>query len=243
MKKADMCDTDCSKEKIREWFLSGKEISSELLVSCDECFQEFTACEESIVSLFPEHTIVTSSPQFAAFYEELDLAKAEKAMSVTHELPDFLKHYTSENLALPERKDALLIRLSQKGIQVINSLLETVKVVESMTPMPILRNAVDAMSPDHTSVIFEETVSNDQIFYYQIVKETSDDIYLSVKAQSSIPNLFHQVNLRKDGRFILSSKIAVDGMASFAGLKAGNYTIEFQGDGQAKSFDLSILVG
>jgi hypothetical protein len=245
MQKANTCGRNCSKDLIRQWFSEGKEIPGELLLSCETCFNEYVSFEEAVVSLFPEHALISNSGILDDFYESLDLAKAETTigMGKGQELPAFLKHYTEENLTLSEKKDQLLVRLSNKGIQVINCLLETVRITESLSLMPSLRSSADTLSPEHSSVIFEETVANDQTFYYQLIKEDSDDVYLSVKAESGSIGSFHQVNLRKDGRFILSNMIGPDGMASFSGLKAGNYTIEFQGDKLSKSFDLCILVG
>ncbi|MCZ8155991.1 MAG: hypothetical protein O9264_07725 [Leptospira sp.] len=245
MKQVESCGSDCSKSLIRQQFAEGKEIDTALLLSCDACFQEYVTCEEAVISLLPEFGMVLEAHEdpFPSFYEALDLAKAESALEGGgYELPGFLKAYTEANLSLPEKKDQLLIRLTNQGMQVIQSFLETVKLTEAFTVMPSYRSPETDIS-GNASVIFQETVSEDQTFYYQIVKETTEEVYLSVKAESRIPGFFHQVNLRKDGRFILSNKIGLDGMASFSNLKAGNYTIEFQGENHPKSFDLSILVG
>ncbi len=245
MKESKTCKTDCAKASIKQWYAEGKEISTELLLSCDDCFHEFLACEAAVVSLFPENLIHASNGSHSTLYESLDLEKAEKMLgnSKGHYLPDFLKHYTNENLATPEKKNYLLVRLSNKGFQVIQSLIDSVRVVETLNLGSSLRSATDTISEEHSSVIFEETISQDQTFYYQLIKENSEDVYLSVKAETLSGNPFKQVNLRKDGRFILSSMVSPEGSASFSGLKAGNYTIEFQGDIHSKSFDLCILLG
>jgi hypothetical protein len=245
MKNKNTCGTDCSRDMIQQWFSEGKEIPSELLLSCDTCFKEYVACEAAVVALFPSYSLLADSGSREEIYESLDIAKAESLIGEEkgHELPEFLKNYTNENLTLPEKKDHLLVRISAKGIQVIHSLLDSLRIAETVNLLPSLRSSVDTIPSDHSSVIFEETVSEDQTFYYQLIKENSDDVYLSVKAESGHPGSFKQVNLRKDGRFILSSMVSPDGIASFSGLKAGNYTIEFQGDSQSKSFDLCILIG
>lgn len=245
MKKSNTCGTNCSKELITQWFSEGKEIPSDLLLSCQDCFLEYVSCEAAIVALFPDYTLIEDQGKMDSLYETLDLAKAERLIGGEkgHDLPDFLHHYTNENLTLPEKKDHLLVRISSKGIQVIHSLLGSLRIVETVNLLPSLRSSLDTITDDHSSVIFEETVSDDQTFYYQLIKENTDDVYLSVKAESGRNGSFKQVNLRKDGRFILSNKVTPEGIASFSGLKAGNYTIEFQGDTQSKSFDLCILVG
>lgn len=245
MKKAETCKSDCSKEFIKQWYSEGKEIPAELLLSCESCFEEYVACEAAVVSLFPESLIISSSSELSHIYEEIDLAKAERSIggSAGHDLPDFLKHYTTENLTQPEKKNQLMVRLSAKGFHIIDGILDSVRLVESLNLIPVLRSSVDTLSTDHSSVIFEETVAGGQVFYYQLIKENPEDVYLSVKAESIGEGSFKQVNLRRDGRFILSSLVSPDGVASFSGLKAGNYSIEFQGDTQSKSFDLSILVG
>ncbi|WP_411823742.1 hypothetical protein [Leptospira sp. 'Mane'] len=230
---------------IKQLFVEGKDISTDLLLSSEENFAEYASLEETLVGLFGDLSLHFKNDSFSDFREKLDLAKAEFSLGsgAGNELPEFLKHYTNENLAQPVRKDSLILRLSNKGIQIIDSLLETVRVSESLEMAPSLRASAEAASQDTNSVVFEETTTQNQRFYYQIVKETPDEIYLSVKAETNGEGPFHQVNLKKDGRFILSSKISQEGTASFSGLKPGNYSIEFLAVGRSKSFDLSVLVG
>ncbi|GBF51759.1 hypothetical protein LPTSP4_32970 [Leptospira ryugenii] len=236
------CGDNCSWESIQTSFWENKEIPSDVLLGCETCFQRWVEMEEALTSLVSGAGLRLANVD-PSFCESLDLAKAETAMKTSLELPDFLKEYSNANLGLPERKDSILVRLTDQGIRLVGSLLETIRVQETFSPMPSVRAGQDSLLADPNSVIFEEKVSENQTFYYQLVREDSDDIYLSVKAETPLPGFFHQVNLRKDGRFILSSKINSDGTASFNGLKAGNYKIEFQGDRSSKSFDLSILVG
>ncbi|TGN18901.1 hypothetical protein [Leptospira idonii] len=243
MKNAEKQDRDPN--QIRELFFSEKEIPWEQVFESEENLKEFMACEETLVALFEQNSTFFEKDAYFAFRETLDIAKAELLLDGKHghPLPDFLKHYTETNLAAPEKKDTLIVRLSQKGIQLIDSLLESVKIQESFDLAPVLRASADTIPQDTNSVIFEETTAENQRFYYQIVKETPEEVYLSVKAETNQEGRFHQVNLRKDGRFILSSKISLEGTASFSGLKPGNYSIEFLGNGKSKSFDLSVLVG
>lgn len=124
----------------------------------------------------------------------------------------------------------------------IDSLISSLQIRESLDFAPAMRSAsTDLRTNDTNSVIFEETTKENQKFYYQIVKENEGEVYLSVKAEGEAG--FQQVNLRRDGRFILSNKINLDGSVSFSGLIPGSYTIEFVGPNLSKSFDLSILLG
>lgn len=175
--------------------------------------------------------------------ETLDIRKAEITLQQNPlPLPVYLREYTKNNLSLPEKNDNLIVVLSEKGIRLVGSLLKTLSIQES-SQLPLAFRSAQTDAPDDVtnSVIFQETTAEDQKFYYQIVKENKNEVYLSVKAEAE--PIFQQVNLRRDGRFILTGKINHDGSASFSGLAPGNYTIEFIGNGISKSFDLSILVG
>lgn len=175
--------------------------------------------------------------------ETLDIRKAEITLQQNPlPLPVYLREYTINNLSLPEKNDNLIVVLSEKGIRLVGSLLKTLSIQES-SQLPLAFRSAQTDAPDDVtnSVIFQETTAEDQKFYYQIVKENKNEVYLSVKAEAE--PIFQQVNLRRDGRFILTGKINHDGSASFSGLAPGNYTIEFIGNGISKSFDLSILVG
>ncbi|MCU0823035.1 MAG: hypothetical protein MUF77_00145 [Leptospira sp.] len=196
----------------------------------------FLEWEESFFAILRE-----SAPTIDS--ETLDIRKAEITLQQNPlPLPVYLREYTKNNLSLPEKNDNLIVVLSEKGIRLVGSLLKTLSIQES-SQLPLAFRSAQTDAPDDVtnSVIFQETTAEDQKFYYQIVKENKNEVYLSVKAEAE--PIFQQVNLRRDGRFILTGKINHDGSASFSGLAPGNYTIEFIGNGISKSFDLSILVG
>lgn len=196
----------------------------------------FLEWEESFFAILRE-----SAPTIDS--ETLDIRKAEITLQQNPlPLPVYLREYTKNNLSLPEKNDNLIVVLSEKGIRLVGSLLKTLSIQEnSQLPLAFRSAQTDAPDDVTNSVIFQETTAEDQKFYYQIVKENKNEVYLSVKAEAE--PIFQQVNLRRDGRFILTGKINHDGSASFSGLAPGNYTIEFIGNGISKSFDLSILVG
>ncbi|MCT8334698.1 hypothetical protein NUH30_13520 [Leptospira sp. 85282-16] len=225
-------------ELAREIFIRGEIPSEGELQNHPNLQEAFLSCEEAFFASLRKE-VVSDHP----FSESLDLAKAEIVMAKAPlPLPEFLKEYTRQNLILPEKKDSLIVRLTQSGIRVIDSLVESLQIRESLEFAPSMRSAsAEVRSGDANAVIFEETTNENQKFYYQIVKENQSEVYLSVKAEGT--PAFQQVNLRREGRFILSSKISLEGSASFSGLVPGSYTIEFVGPGQSKSFDLSILVG
>ncbi|PJZ47368.1 hypothetical protein [Leptospira brenneri] len=225
-------------ELARGLFVRGEFPSEDELQSHPDLQEAYLYCEEVFFASLRGETVSSHS-----FAETWDLAKAELTLKQSPiPLPEFLKEYTRKNLTLPEKKDSLIVRLTQSGIRVIDSLVESLQIKESFEFAPSMRSAsAEVRSGDANSVIFEETTSEDQKFYYQIVKENQGEVYLSVKAEGT--PVFQQVNLRREGRFILSSKINLEGSASFSGLVPGSYTIEFVGSGQSKSFDLSILLG
>ncbi|MCG6140525.1 hypothetical protein EHR01_09650 [Leptospira mtsangambouensis] len=225
-------------ELAREIFIRGEFPSEGELQNHPDLWDAFWSCEEAFFANMRQE-LVENHP----FAESWDLAKAELTMGKSPlPLPEFLKEYTRKNLVLPEKKDSLIVRLTQTGVRVIDSLVESLQIKESFEFAPSMRSAsAEVRSGEANSVIFEETTSQNQKFYYQIVKENQGEVYLSVKAEGT--PAFQQVNLRREGRFILSSKINLEGSASFSGLVPGGYTIEFVGPGQSKSFDLSILVG
>lgn len=175
--------------------------------------------------------------------------KAEKELSGGNlaELPDFLKRYTELNLSKPERKSSLVVRLSQAGIQVFNSLKEGLNLQPNFALSPELRSAaaaaVPATSNDAGFVVFEEKIQNGQKFYYQMVRETPKEVFLSIKMESTTSDSdYRQVILRRDGRFMLSSKINSEGIVNFSGLHEGAYSVEFMGSNQNKIIDLYLLL-
>lgn len=227
-----------SLEVARELFLKGAIPSEAELQDHPDLWDAYLFCEETFFATLREDVM-----QDHPFAEALALQKAENTVHRAQlPFPEFLKVYTRKNLTAPEKKDSLIIRLSKSGIRVIDSLISSLQIRESLDFAPAMRSAsTDVRSNDANSVIFEETTKENQKFYYQIVKENDGEVYLSVKAEGA--SGFQQVNLRRDGRFILSNKINLDGSASFSGLIPGSYTIEFVGPNLSKSFDLSILLG
>ncbi|XDD42303.1 hypothetical protein AB3N58_13520 [Leptospira sp. WS60.C2] len=227
-----------SLEIARDLFLKGVFPSEAELQNHPDLWDAYCFCEETFISQLREE-VDKDHPLAEAFV----LQKAENTVHKAQlPLPEFLKEYTRKNLLTPEAKDSLIIRLTKSGIRVIDSLIESLQIHESLELAPAMRSAsADVRSENTNSVIFEETTKENQKFYYQIVKENAGEVYLSVKAEGG-PG-FQQVNLRRDGRFILSNKINADGSASFSGLIPGSYTIEFVGSNLSKSFDLSILLG
>lgn len=227
-----------SLEIARELFLKGAFPSEAELQDHPDLWDAYWFCEESFFAELRKEVWKED-----AFAETFLLHKAENTVHRAQlPFPEYLKEYTRKHLSSPESKDNLIVRLTQSGIRVIDSLVESFQIRESMELAPMMRSAsADVRSESTNSVIFEETTKENQKFYYQIVKENETEVYLSVKAEGS--SGFQQVNLRRDGRFILSNKINLDGSASFSGLTPGSYTIEFVGTNLSKSFDLSILLG
>ncbi|TGM46540.1 hypothetical protein EHQ92_01035 [Leptospira biflexa] len=227
-----------SLEIARDLFLKGAFPSEAELQDHPDLWEAYWYCEETFFAQLREET-AKDHPLAEAF-------ALQKAESILHRaqlpFPQFLREYTNQNLSTPEKKDNLIVRLTQSGIRVIDSLIESLQIRESLELAPAMRSAsAEVRSDEASSVIFEETTKENQKFYYQIVKENEGEVYLSVKAEGG--HGFQQVNLRRDGRFILSNKINLDGSASFSGLTPGSYTIEFVGPNVSKSFDLSILLG
>ncbi|TGL08504.1 hypothetical protein EHQ43_05555 [Leptospira bouyouniensis] len=227
-----------SLELARDLFLKGEYPSEAELQDHPQLWEAYLYCEETFFHQLRKEAIKDNS-----LAERFALQKAESTLHRAQlPFPGFLKEYTKNNLNSPEKKDSLIVRLTQSGIRVIDSLIESFQIHESLELAPSLRSAsAEVRSDDTSSVIFEETTKENQKFYYQIVKENEGEVYLSVKAEGI--HGFQQVNLRRDGRFILSNKINLDGSASFSGLTPGSYTIEFVGPNHSKSFDLSILLG
>ncbi|MCC5816631.1 MAG: hypothetical protein JJT78_17915 [Leptospira sp.] len=215
----------------------------------EEVFKNLTRLEESLIATINEssHSILKSgkNQSIRKFQEDLDVIKAEKELqpSRMREVPDFLKRYTELNLEKPERKSSLVVRLSQAGIQVFNSLKEGLNLNPSMVLSPELRSAAAAApttSNDAGFVVFEEKIQNGQKFLYQMVRETPKEVFLSIKMESQ--QEYRQVILRRDGRFMLSSKVNSEGIVNFSGLLEGAYSVEFMGGNQNKIIDLYLIL-
>lgn len=194
--------------------------------------------EEMMVSEFSSQTLSVDP-----FAEQLDFRKAELVWERDPlPLPEYLRQYVNLHLLEEEPKDRGFLSLTKQGMQAFGTWLDPKAWTIQTNLAPSLRNAgIQADALNHNSVIFEETTRENQKFFYQIVKENDEEVYLSVKADGKHP--FLQVNLKRDGRFILSSKINAEGLANFSGILPGKYTIEFLGPEHSKSFDLSILLG
>ncbi|MCZ8344681.1 MAG: hypothetical protein O9301_16730 [Leptospira sp.] len=225
-----------AKELAKQLFLDGVFPDESHLAEEPGVLDAFLEWEETFFTILRENGPEADS-------EALDIRKAETSLNQSPlPLPAYLREYTKNNLSRPEKEDNLILLLTEKGIRLVGSLLKNLSISEtSQLPLAVRSTSTDAPDDVRNSVIFEETTAEDQKFCYQIVKENKNEVYLSVKAEAE--PTFQQVNLRREGRFILTGKINQDGSASFSGLAPGNYTIEFIGNGISKSFDLSILVG
>jgi hypothetical protein len=215
----------------------------------DEVFKNLTRLEESLIATINEssHALLKSGKDLSIlkFQEDLDVIKAERELqpSKMKDVPDFLKRYTELNLEKPERKSSLVVRLSQAGIQVFNSLKEGMNLNPSLILSPELRSAIaaaPATSNDAGFVVFEEKIQNGQKFLYQMVRETPKEVFLSIKMESQ--QEYRQVILRRDGRFMLSSKVNSEGIVNFSGLLEGSYSVEFMGGNQNKIIDLYLIL-
>jgi len=230
------CAPECKIQRVLESLAQGEAIPHEDLLACETCAKAYWEQEEALVSL-----VHTQPFEGHPFQEELDLAKAASSLDkAPYPLPEYLRRYTESQLHTPEKKNSLVIKIQEKGLAIARALLDPRIFSESLSLTPVLRSVNPIQEESY--VLFEEKVSRDQSFFYQIVKERNDEIYLSVRTEmsgSKIP--FQQVTLKRDGRFLLSHRVSEDGGASFSGLKEGNYTIQFVNEEGSKEFDLIIL--
>jgi hypothetical protein len=222
------------------------------VLDSDESFQELTRLE-TLLSLASQSSLDTilldSSDSVLQFQEDLDIAKADFSMQspMQKPLPDFLKRYTDSNLNKPERKQTLLVRLTESGIQLFDSIKEGLSFSSRFELSPDMRSSA-TLSSDLNSVgagfvVFEEKVQNGQKFFYQMVRETQNEVYLSIKMDEiDSGKKFNQVILRKEGRFIQSNRINSEGVVNFSSLSEGDYSVEFLGLGENKIVDLYLIV-
>lgn len=247
--KKEKSKLTAKQELIRKFLEEQENLWAEALED-PESFRELVRVEETLVRgiYASSDTLVQKmSPPIQDFLEEIDQETAELRMSATplDPVPDYLLRYRDMNLDKPERKASLVVRLSQAGIQVFESLIEGLQVHSNLATSPGLRSAAaaPATSNDAGFVVFEETVQKGQKFFYQMVRETPEEVFLSIKIDSDRPEEdYRQVILRKDGRFILSNKINSEGIVNFGGLKEGAYSVEFLGRNTNKFVDLYLIV-
>lgn len=181
---------------------------------------------------------------FHSFQEDLDLNKAELNEGwQAKPFPEYLKRYVEMELARKAQgKESIVVKLGKSGAQLFGSLIETLQINTRVDYAPAMRSAV-AKSPSSSEfIVFEEKMDKDCKFTYQVVQETDETAYLSVKIECPRPEDFQRVNLSKDGRFILSNQFNSEGITNFSGLREGKYTVEFQGKDLSKSIDLFILL-
>lgn len=181
---------------------------------------------------------------FNAFQEDLDVGKAELNEGwQVKPFPEYLKRYVEMELSRKEQgKESIVVKLGKSGAQLFDSLIETLQINTRVDYAPAMRSAVAKAPASSEFIVFEEKVDKDCKFTYQVVQETEETAYLSVKIECPRPEDFQRVNLSKDGRFILSNQFNSEGITNFSGLREGKYTVEFQGKDLSKSIDLFILL-
>lgn len=218
----------------------------------EEIFRFLTEFEESILHAVHQtsgNIQPTTSDAIRAFQEDLDSLKAESLMkpSQLKPVPEYLLRYVDTNLERPERKQSLIVRLSQKGIQVFDSFALGLNLTPNYAISPDLRSAVASGVPSTSNdagfVVFEEKIQNGQKFFYQMVRETPQEVFLSIKLDGEeISDTYRQVILRREGRFILSNKLNSEGIVNFSGLLEGAYSVEFIGGVENKVIDLYLIL-
>lgn len=225
-------------EELNRVLAEGANIQEHLLEDA-ETFHALLNWEESMVSAIQSQPI-SEDP----FFEQLDISKAMQIVEQNPiAVPASLLHYVQSQLDKPAQKEGIIIRIYENGLSAITSLLNPENWIQHSHLSPIMRTDSNPENKDQNFVIFQEKLEQGFSFYYQIVKEKADEVFLSIRAQSNSDTPFHQVTLKREGRFILSRNVERDGQLSFSGLKAGNYTIEFQGDSFSKAVDLLLLAG
>ncbi|XDD50059.1 hypothetical protein AB3N59_17105 [Leptospira sp. WS92.C1] len=178
---------------------------------------------------------------FSEFQEAIDLQKADLSGYLTKNVPEYLKRYVSLELARKTpAKESIVVKLGKSGARIFDSLIESLQINTRVDYAPSMRSAL-AKDPSEF-VVFEEKILDNSKFTYQLVQETPETAFLSVKIESPDANSFQRVNLYKDTRFILSNQFNNEGIANFSGLREGKYTVEFQGKDHSKSLDLFILL-
>ncbi|MDV6236140.1 hypothetical protein CH379_010955 [Leptospira ellisii] len=184
---------------------------------------------------------IAPNGKFSELQEEIDLQKADLKGYLTKDFPEYLKRYVSLELARKTpNKESIVVKLGKSGARIFESLLESLEINTRVDYAPSMRSALTKDPSEF--VVFEEKVLDNSKFTYQLVQETPETAFLSVKIESPDANSFQRVNLYKDTRFILSNQFNNEGIANFSGLREGKYTVEFQGKENSKSLDLFILL-
>ncbi|TGN01098.1 hypothetical protein [Leptospira yasudae] len=179
--------------------------------------------------------------KFSELQEAIDLQKADLTGYFSKEVPKYLKRYVSLELARKApTKESIVVKLGKSGARIFESLVESLQINTRVDYAPSMRSALTKDPSEF--VVFEEKVLDNSKFTYQLVQETPETAFLSVKIETPDADSFQRVNLYKDTRFILSNQFNNEGIANFSGLREGKYTVEFQGKENSKSLDLFILL-
>ncbi len=231
-----------NQENILDLFLKGDEKAYDLALESNAHFRELSELEESLLA-----TIKQESSKYldslvdtdSAFFENLDIAKANSLISKEKNipLPLYLQNYMGADIVSQKEADKLVIRFGKAGMKLLGSFFSESLITPLELAIPSVRNSVNIV-PQSISML-EKTDQGSLV--YQVIQENENEAYLSVKFDSSFVALYNQVNLRKDNRFIYSSNINSEGLVSFSGLKEGVYNIEFTGKNISKRFDLSLF--
>ncbi|MCB1141140.1 MAG: hypothetical protein H7A24_01905 [Leptospiraceae bacterium] len=214
----------------------------QLAGSCGSCFSQLIEFESFIVNGYyhsPSQRAFLSK-EHALFQEKLDLDKLEimeKKENIP--LPTYLKNYM--DLSLKESqplRDSIVLKITKNSIRLINSFFQnSIMDLTSMVPVATRSRELD----DSNVISFREVTESNSELTYQLIAENEEEAYLSVQFNSS-EKPYQQVILKKNNRFIYSSRVDDNGVVSFAGLKEGKYSIEFEGKNGTKSIDLTILL-
>ncbi|WP_036096477.1 hypothetical protein [Leptospira weilii] len=202
--------------------------------------------EESIQAGISASTLsyldqVSKKGKYSELQETIDLQKADLTGYLTKGIPEYLKRYVSLELARKSPgKESIVVKLGKSGARIFESLVESLQINTRVDYAPSMRSALTKDPSEF--VVFEEKVLDNSKFTYQLVQETPETAFLSVKIESPDVDSFQRVNLYKDTRFILSNQFNNEGIANFSGLREGKYTVEFQGKENSKSLDLFILL-
>jgi hypothetical protein len=205
--------------------------------------QEFIDDEEGlfrVVRFFQEESLFTNKTQETKeFQEALDIQKMELQKDPLP-LPIYLQNYMNMSFqSKPESRPAsLVVKIAQDGLRFLGGIFDQAALVlEPASALP-----VRAKEKSFNDVLnLKETNQNDQIFY-QVIRENDEEAYLCINFPNKQDIPYHQVNLKKNSRFIFSSQVGESGAVSFSGLKEGKYNVEFIGKKNTKSIDLTILV-
>ncbi|MCB1175960.1 MAG: hypothetical protein KDK36_00120 [Leptospiraceae bacterium] len=210
-------------------------------ISCDNCYSVVSSFEEdsfSTLESFRDEMFLTKSSQFQ---ESLDILTAEKMEAKQNtSLPLYLKNYMDISFRTEKKEvqDSMVIKIAKGGIKLLNAIFPEKELEMVPAYLPSVRSKEKELEE---ALNIKEQLKEDEIIY-QIIKENEEEAYLCINILGENKNGFHQVNLKKNNRFIFSSQINDRGIVSFSGLKEGRYNIEFVGKKSSKSIDLTILI-